>query len=469
VLVIRKRGPLVPSEVLEVLTGAGFIVWGTRPIETVRRCLEREAGGVYNRTPASSARLITPMPICLAHSMRERVSGGQCSSQRWSKTPLTQNYDFAMSADEANPFHLLPVRPPLSPMLAKQEPLPVGGGWIYEPKWDGFRSIVFRSGNEIMLGSRNEKPLTRYFPEVVSALMDTLPLGCVVDSEIVVVGSDGVLDFDALQQRIHPAASRVNKLSAETPASIVLFDVLAVGDEDLRQVPFAQRRERLRSLLVGAHPSVMITPATEDAEIAARWFNEFEGAGCDGLIAKRVEQTYLPDKRVMIKVKHQRTADCVVAGFRWHKNSTADKPMVGSLLLGIYNAEGHLNHVGVTASFTEKRRRELVEELQPYDASNTLADHPWGHWIAAEQAAAAAGQRLPGAQSRWTGEKDLSFVPLRPELVCEVKYAHMQGDRIRHSATFGRWRPDRTPTSCTYEQIEVAVPSTFDAVMASKQ
>ncbi len=371
-----------------------------------------------------------------------------------------------MSTQGTDGFELLAVRPPLSPMLAKQELLPRGGGWIYEPKWDGFRSIVFRCDAKIMLGSRNEKPLTRYFPEVVRALMDVLPPRCVVDTEIVVVGTDGVLDFDALQQRIHPAASRVKMLSETMPASIVLFDLLCVGDEDLRGVPFAQRRQRLLSLLVGQHPSVFVTPATQDADVAARWFDEFEGAGCDGLIAKRVEQLYLSDKRVMVKVKHQRTAECVVAGFRWHKNSTADKPMVGSLLLGIYNSDGRLNHVGVTASFTEKRRRELVEELLPYDATDTLSQHPWGEWISAEQAAQAAGQKIPGGQSRWTGTKDLSFVPLRPELVCEVKYAHLQGERIRHSATFGRWRPDRTPESCTYEQLEEAAPNTFTAVMA---
>jgi ATP-dependent DNA ligase len=372
-----------------------------------------------------------------------------------------------MTSEANSPFARLPIQPPLSPMLAKQAELPEGGGWIYEPKWDGFRSIVFRCGDEIMLGSRNEKPLTRYFPEVVRALMEVLPDRCVADSEIVVVGPEGVLDFDALQQRVHPAASRVNKLAEATPASIVLFDLLAIDDEDLRHAPFADRRRRLTSLLVATHPSVMITPATDNPELASRWFTEFEGAGCDGLIAKRTEQTYQSDKRVMVKVKHQRTADCVVAGFRWHKNSTAEKPLVGSLLLGIYNPEGRLNHVGVTASFTDKRRRELVDELLPYDASSSLSQHPWGDWIAAEQAAAAAGQRLPGGQSRWTGEKDLSFVPLRPELVCEVKYAHMQGDRIRHSATFGRWRPDRTPASCTYEQIEVALPCTFDAVMSN--
>jgi ATP-dependent DNA ligase len=373
-----------------------------------------------------------------------------------------------MSTSATGPFERLVVKPPLSPMLAKQEPLPRGAGWIYEPKWDGFRSIVFRCDDEIMLGSRNEKPLTRYFPELVRALMNVLPSRCVVDAEIVVVGNDGVLDFEALQQRIHPAASRVNMLSEATPASIVLFDLLAADDDDLRQLPFSERRQRLLSLMVGTDPSVFVTPATDNAEVAAQWFDEFEGAGCDGLIAKRMEQTYLPDKRVMVKVKHQRTADCVVAGFRWHKNSTAAKPMVGSLLLGLYNEHGRLNHVGVTASFTEKRRRELVDELMPFDASESLADHPWGEWIAAEKSAAAAGQRVPGGQSRWTGEKDLSFVPLRPELVCEVKYAHMQGDRIRHSATFGRWRIDRTPNSCTYEQLEIAVPSTFGAVMESR-
>jgi ATP-dependent DNA ligase len=361
-----------------------------------------------------------------------------------------------------SPFDRLPVQPPL---LAKQMALPMGAGWIYEPKWDGFRSIVFRDGDDILLGSRNEKPLTRYFPDVVRALINVLPDRCVIDSEIVIVGADGVLDFDALQQRIHPAVSRVNMLAEATPASIVLFDLLAIGDENLMAAPFAERRARLIDLLVGVDPSVFVTPATTDSDVAARWFDEFEGAGCDGLIAKRAELPYTPDKRVMVKVKHQRTADCVVAGFRWHKNSKPDKPLVGSLLLGIYGANGRLNHVGVTASFTDKRRQELVEELRPYDATNDLSSHPWGEWIQAEQAATAGGQRVPGGQSRWTGEKDLSFVPLRPELVCEVKYAHLQGDRIRHSATFGRWRPDRDPQSCTYEQLETAEPNTFANVM----
>jgi ATP-dependent DNA ligase len=233
--------------------------------------------------------------------------------------------------------------------------------------------------------------------------------------------------------------------------------------------PFAERRRRLTSLLIAEHPAVFVTPATTDADIAATWFNEFEGAGCDGLIAKRAELPYTPDKRVMVKVKHQRTADCVVAGFRWHKNSTSERPLVGSLLLGIFGPSGRLNHVGVTASFTDKRRQELVEELRPYDASEHLESHPWGEWIAAEQSAAAAGQRVPGAQSRWTGDKDLSFVPLRPELVCEVKYAHLQGERIRHSATFGRWRPDRDPASCTYDQLETAEPNTFGNVMLARE
>ncbi len=366
-------------------------------------------------------------------------------------------------------FENLPVRPPLLPMLAKQQELPTGPGWIYEPKWDGFRSVVFRSGDEIMLGSRNDKPLTRYFPEVARALLEVLPQRCVVDTEIVIVGPDGVLDFDGLQQRIHPADSRVKMLAEKTPASIVLFDVLAVGDDNLLSVPFAERRERLASLLAGQHPSVFVTPATTDPAVAARWFDEFEGAGCDGLIAKRAELPYTPDKRLMVKVKHQRTADCVVAGFRWHKNSTDDKRLVGSLLLGIYDASGHLNHVGVTASFTDQRRHELVSELQPYVAdADDLVQHPWGEWILAEQSAAAAGQRLTTGGSRWSVGKDLSFVPLRAELVCEVKYAHLQGDRIRHAATFGRWRPDRTPQSCTYEQLETAEPNTFVNVMGSR-
>jgi ATP-dependent DNA ligase len=352
-------------------------------------------------------------------------------------------------------------------MLAKQLPLPTGDGWLFEPKWDGFRSIVFRDGDDLMLGSRNEKPLTRYFPELVRALMSVLPDQCVVDAEIVIVAPDGTLDFDALSQRIHPAASRVKMLSETMPASIVLFDVLALGSADLMPLPFSERRVVLENLLVGTHSSVFVTPATSDPEVAARWFDEFEGAGCDGLIAKRAELPYTPDKRVMVKVKHQRTIDCVVAGFRWHKNSTAEQPVVGSLLLGLYNGEGALNHIGVTASFTDKRRRELVEELLPFDASETLEQHPWGEWILAVQSAASQGQKLPGGQSRWTGQKDLSFVPLRPELVCEVKFAHMQGERIRHAATFSRWRPDRTGFSCTYEQIDVAVPNTFEAVMAA--
>jgi ATP-dependent DNA ligase len=364
------------------------------------------------------------------------------------------------------PFSRLAVRPPISPMLAKQEQLPRGDGWLYEPKWDGFRSIVFRDGEDLVLGSRNEKPLTRYFPEVISALMTVLPDRCVVDSEIVVVGPDGVLDFEGLQQRIHPAASRVKRLAEELTASIVLFDLLALDDRDLRNEPFSARRGHLEQLLIGTHPNVFVTPATADADEAARWFVEFEGAGCDGLIAKRAEQTYVSDKRVMVKVKHQRTADCVVAGFRWHKNSTEDKPLVGSLLLGIWNSEGRLNHVGVTASFTDKRRRELVDELLPLSAFDDLASHPWGEWIAAEQEAVQAGQRVPGGQSRWTGGKDLSFVPLRPTLVCEVKYAHLQGNRIRHSATFSRWRPDRSPESCTYDQLEQPHPSTFDQVIS---
>lgn len=371
-----------------------------------------------------------------------------------------------MSAAAA--FDNLPVRPPLLPMLAKQEQLPTGDGWIYEPKWDGFRSVVFRSGDEIMLGSRNDKPLTRYFPDVAEALLQVLPDRCVVDSEIVIVGPDGVLDFDGLQQRIHPADSRVKMLAAKTPASIVLFDVMAIGDRNLMAEPLSVRRTCLENLLVGQHRLVFVTPATTDAVVAARWFDSFEGAGCDGLIAKRQQLGYTPDKRVMVKVKHQRTADCVVAGLRWHKNSTDERQLVGSLLLGIFDDTGRLNHVGVTASFTDKRRRELVDELQPFVATaDDLASHPWGEWILAEQAAAAKGQRLTTGGSRWSVGKDLSFVPLRAELVCEVKYAHLQGDRIRHAATFSRWRPDRTPASCTYDQLEVATPNTFANVMAT--
>ena len=365
----------------------------------------------------------------------------------------------------------LPVMPPVAPMLSKPlAELPgsdtvVGEAeWLYDPKWDGFRSIVFRDGDEIVLGSRNEKPLTRYFPELVEAFRLSLPDRCVVDGEIL-VEINGVADFDHLGQRIHPADSRVRKLAAETPARFVAFDLLALGDRDLRKAPLRERRALLNECMANAsaqsNGAVGVTPATLSRSVAADWFVRFEAAGCDGIIAKRLDDPYVENKRTMIKVKHQRTADCVVAGFRWHKHGG----IVGSLLLGIYDGHRHLNHVGVTAAFTDVRRRELVAELEPLRSENE--GHPWAHWAEMMDEASAGGQRLRGAGSRWTGTKDLSFVLLRPERVCEVAFDHLQGDRFRHAATFRRWRPDRAPETCTYDQLEPAPPCTLDEVMAA--
>jgi ATP-dependent DNA ligase len=354
----------------------------------------------------------------------------------------------------------LPISSPLSPMLAKAvKKLPENGpdgDVLYEPKWDGFRCVVFRDGDEVELSSRGEKPLTRYFPELVAAVRRELPDRCVVDGEIV-LRSGTVLDFDKLQQRIHPAASRVKLLSEQTPASFVAFDLLAVGDESLMEQPFGERRRRLVAELSDAGPPIHVTRATDSYETARRWFEEFEGAGLDGVVVKPRGLPYQPDKRVMFKVKHERTADCVVAGFRWHKSG----PVVGSLLLGLYGEDGRLQHVGVSASFPMKRRAELVKELEPYRVED-LAGHPWAAW--AEQSAAAA-DRMPGAVSRWTGKKDLSWVALRPELVAEVAYDHMEGARFRHTARFRRWRTDRTPESCTYEQLEVPVAYDLDDIL----
>jgi ATP-dependent DNA ligase len=344
----------------------------------------------------------------------------------------------------------LPVMPPVKPMLAKSVPAvpapdSAPGGLLYEPKWDGFRCIVFRDGEEVELGSRNERPMTRYFPELVAAAQTELPPRCVVDGEIVLPRGDR-LDFEALQQRIHPAASRVNKLAAETPAMFVAFDLLALDDENLMPVGFGERRGRLEQALTGAGRSYHLTPATDDYALAEEWFRVFEGAGLDGLIAKRKNLPYSPDQRVMTKVKHDRTADCVVAGYRWHKSG----PVIGSLLLGLYNEDGGLQHVGVAGAFSMARRRELVDELAPY----ALADgeeHPWAEWANAMREGA---DRMPGAVSRWNAKKDLTWVPLRPELVCEVAYDHMEGSRFRHTAQFRRWRPDREPASCGYDQLE---------------
>ncbi len=342
--------------------------------------------------------------------------------------------------------------PPVKPMLAKAiDGLPPGDEWLFEPKWDGFRCIVFKDGDEVELGSRNEKPLTRYFPELVTSLQEALLPRCVLDGEIV-VSIDGRLEFDVLQNRLHPAASRVNKLAAETPASFVAFDLLAVGDDDLMAAPFAQRRRLLEAAVDGEHEHVHLTPLTGDRDVAEDWFSRFEGAGLDGVVAKAPDLAYCPDKRVMWKVKHKRTADCVVAGFRWHKDGEG----VGSLLVGLYDGAGNLNHVGVATSFTAARRKELVDEIAPYRDAD-LADHPWGEWADAQAQAATEG-RMPGGLSRWNEGKDLSFEPLRIELVAEVAYEHMQGERFRHASRLVRWRPDRDPSSCTYDQLEVVAP-----------
>ena len=338
----------------------------------------------------------------------------------------------------------LPVMPPVAPMLAKPVADIPDVGHI-EPKWDGFRTIVFRDGDEVELGSRNERPMTRYFPEVVEAVKANLPRRCVVDGEIVVARGDR-LDFDALQQRIHPATSRVNLLARETPASFIAFDLLGIDDESLMEAPFDVRRKRLEAALRQAKAPVYVTPATSDLATGRRWLAIFEGAGLDGVIAKPVDGIYTPDKRTMFKIKHERTADCVVAGFRWHKSGD----VVGSLLLGLYDGRGALQHVGVCASFPMSQRKELVDTLAPYRMDD-VSGHPWAAWAEAE---AHMTGRLPGAVSRWNAKKDLSWLPLRPELVVEVAYERMEGDRFRHTAHFRRWRPDRTPRSCTYAQLE---------------
>jgi ATP-dependent DNA ligase len=331
------------------------------------------------------------------------------------------------------------------------EALPGGEGWQFEPKWDGFRTLVFRDGDEILLQSRDEKPMNRYFPELVAPLAAALPQRCVVDGEVVIVTVGG-LDFEALLLRIHPAASRVKLLAEQTPASYVAWDLLALDDEDLRETPLAARRERLEQALAGAAPPVHLSPATRDRKLAEDWFRRFEGAGLDGVMAKRLDGVYRAGERAMIKVKHKRTADCVVAGFRWHKKGAGT--MVGSLLLGLYDDEDVLHHVGVTAAFPDSMRRQLVEQLAPL-RKNALDGHPWRGWAQAQEDASEKGQRLPGATSRWNRGKDLSWEPLRPERVCEVSYDHMQGTRFRHAAQFVRWRPDKPPEECRYDQLEV--------------
>ena len=341
----------------------------------------------------------------------------------------------------------LPVMPPVAPMLAKSVPRIPDGALSFEPKWDGFRSIIFRDGDEVEIGSRNGKPMTRYFPEIVEAVKANLPERSVVDGEIVVVVGKR-LEFEVLQQRIHPASSRVTRLSRETPATFIAFDLLASGEEDYSTRPFAQRRALLEQALVKARPPVYLTPATTDHRLAEQWFEQFEGAGLDGVVAKPLEGTYEPDKRVMFKIKHERTADCVVAGYRVH---VTDAESIGSLLLGLYTDAGELMSVGVIGAFPAARRRELFVELQAL--VTTFDDHPWA-WAREEE-----GTRTPRTAegSRWAVGKDLSFTPLRPERVVEVRYEHMEGIRFRHTAQFVRWRPDREPRSCTYEQLEEPV------------
>lgn len=375
-------------------------------------------------------------------------------------------------------------------MLAKRvDELPEGEGWRFEPKWDGFRVLVFRDGDALLMQSRDEKPLERYFPELKAALLAALPPRCVLDGEVV-IARDGVLDFEALQLRLHPAVSRINKLAGELPASIVFWDLLCLGDEDLREVPFVARRARLEQVMKEVAPPLHLTPATAERAVALDWFQRFEGAGFDGVMAKREEGIYEPDKRVMLKVKHARECDCVVAGFRWHKKGEGEQ--VGSLLLGLFDAEGALQHVGVVASFTTVKRKELVELLAPY-REQALEGHPWREWAdaesvkeatkraAKEEAAEAesggggAGggggggeKRMPGGKSRWSADKDLSWVPVRPELVIEVGYDHMQGTRFRHTAQFRRWRPDKQPKDCTYAQLEVVAPEELTRIFGKK-
>jgi len=354
-----------------------------------------------------------------------------------------------------------PIAPPIEPMLSKlAEALPTDGDFLFEPKWDGFRAIVFRSESDVYIQSRLLRPLDRYFPELHEALLKKLPGGCVIDGEIVIRTSQG-LDFDALQLRLHPAASRAAKLAKETPASFVAFDLLASEDRNRMSVPQSERRALLERLIADTGPPIHLTPMTRDRNIAARWLKQFEGAGLDGVIAKPIDSPYQPGKRAMIKVKHARTADCVVAGFRWHKSG---EDAIGSLLLGLYDDRGALHHVGVTSSFTMAVRRQLVTELAPL-RKNALENHPWREWAQIEAHELA---RMPGGQSRWSAGKDLSWEPLRIERVCEVKYDHLQGDRFRHGATFLRWRPDKLPRDCRYDQLEVIQAYELDRVFGAR-
>jgi ATP-dependent DNA ligase len=334
-------------------------------------------------------------------------------------------------------------------MLAKlTEAIPTGADWLYEPKWDGFRALVFRDGDDLYIQSRDLKPLGRYFPELEASLRAALPERCVLDGEIV-IARGGALDFDALLVRIHPAKSRVAKLAEETPASFVAWDLLALGDEDLRALPQSERRTRLEQALGGGGAHVHVTPVTRDPAVAADWFHRFEGAGLEGVIAKPAGLPYTPGKRAMLKIKHARTADCAVGGFRWYKDSAGE--LVGSLLLGLYDGAGVLQHVGICAAFSKAERAKLAKELEPL-RENAREGHPWASW-------AAFDQRMPGASSRWSKGKDLSWEPLRVERVCEVAYDHLQGNRFRHAGQFERWRPDKTPADCRYDQLEVTPPA----------
>ncbi|MGH3359099.1 MAG: ATP-dependent DNA ligase [Nocardioidaceae bacterium] len=353
----------------------------------------------------------------------------------------------------------LPLIPPLQPMLAKSAARIPVGDFAYEPKWDGFRCMVFRDGDSVELYARSTKPLTRYFPDVAAAFRTSaLPERLVLDGELVVV-QNGRLEFDRLQDRIHPAESRVTMLAEQTPTSFVAFDLLAEADEDLMALPYARRRERLVDLFAAAGPRLHATPVTADAEEAQRWFEQFEGAGLDGVVAKSVDAPYVPGQRSMLKIKHTRTADVVVAGYRLHKTSTPERPLLGSMLLGLYNADGLLQHVGVSASFKTDVRAELVPKLDALRVP--IAEHPW-NWSAAED-----GSRLPGGESRWSAGKDLSFVPIEPRLVIEVGYDHLEGDRFRHTSQFKRWRDDRDPSSCTYEQLEEIVSYDLSEVLGT--
>ena len=359
----------------------------------------------------------------------------------------------------------LPVNPPVLPMLAKAvHELPPGEGWTFEPKWDGFRTLIFRDGDELFIQSRDEKPLDRYFPELIEPLKAQLPQRCVLDGEIVIVGANG-LDFSSLQLRLHPAASRAKLLSREIPASVVFFDLLCEGDRSLCSTPYLERRKLLESILRRVEPPLHLTPATADRAVAADWFRRFEGAGFDGVMAKPNTGTYEPNKRVMLKVKHERTCECVVAGFRWHKGSNGTA--IGSLLLGLFDENGHLDHVGVSASFTAAKRRELVEFLAPY-RENALDGHPWRAWAEGMMTEDGTPHRMPGGMSRWSQGKDLSWEPLRPELVVEVAYDHMQGTRFRHTAHFRRWRNDKRPQECTFAQLEVVAPQELNEIFPER-